>query len=85
MFESNRRRFLQTSLAAGTGLALGSVNPTQGDVHTALAHLSQANPAIRPGRVNWHADFAAACAASARSNKPVFHFHMMGRLDQRFC
>jgi hypothetical protein len=35
--------------------------------------------------VNWHADFASACAAGRSSGKPVFLFQMLGRLDQKFC
>jgi hypothetical protein len=77
---------LQTSLAAGTALTLTGGSPTSGDAtQTATPAQQAANPAVRPGRVRWHDDFAAACAASGRSGKPVFLFHMMGRLDQRFC
>jgi hypothetical protein len=43
------------------------------------------NPKVQAGKVKWHADFATACAASARSKKPVLLFHLMGRLDQQFC
>jgi len=43
------------------------------------------NPKVQPGRVNWHKDFAAACAAAARSGKPVLLFQMMGKLDDQFC
>ena len=43
------------------------------------------NPKVDPGKVRWHADFAAACRAAARSGKPVLLFHMMGRLDEKFC
>jgi hypothetical protein len=43
------------------------------------------NPKVEPGKVRWHADFAAACRAAARSGKPVLLFHMMGRLDEKFC
>jgi hypothetical protein len=35
--------------------------------------------------VTWHPDFATACAASAKSKKPVLLFHMMGKLDEQFC
>jgi hypothetical protein len=79
----DRRRFLQTSLVAGTALTVTSANFTQGDSLATPA--AGANPQVRPGRVNWHADFQAACAASRSSGKPVLHFHMMGRLDQKFC
>ncbi len=43
------------------------------------------NPKVEPGRVRWHADFEAACAAAKKSGKPVFLFQMMGKLDDRFC
>jgi hypothetical protein len=43
------------------------------------------NPKVAPGKVRWHKDFASACAAAARSGKPVLLFHMMGRLDDKFC
>jgi hypothetical protein len=43
------------------------------------------NPKVEPGKVRWHADFAAACRAAAKSGKPVLLFHMMGRLDEKFC
>jgi hypothetical protein len=43
------------------------------------------NPKVKPGLVNWHADFASACAESRRSGKPVLLFHMMGKLDDGFC
>ena len=82
----NRRRFLQTTLAAGSALALTSDTSLQGEATTTATPAQQAaNPPARPGRVRWHESFAAACAASERSGKPVFLFHMMGRLDQRFC
>jgi hypothetical protein len=44
-----------------------------------------ANPKVEPGKVRWHADFAAACGAAGRSGKPVLLFQMMGRLDEKFC
>ncbi len=43
------------------------------------------NPKVEPGKVCWHADFAAACRAAGRSGKPVLLFQMMGRLDEKFC
>ena len=43
------------------------------------------NPKVEPGKVRWHADFAAACQAATRSGKPVLLFHMMGQLDKQFC
>ncbi|MBV9123205.1 MAG: hypothetical protein JO112_07600 [Planctomycetes bacterium] len=44
-----------------------------------------ANPKVEPGKVHWHATFPEACAASARSGKPVLLFQMMGKLDDQFC
>lgn len=43
------------------------------------------NPKVEPGKVRWHKDFAAACAAAKKSGKPVLLFQMMGNLDDRFC
>jgi hypothetical protein len=43
------------------------------------------NPKVEPGKVRWHKDFAAACAAAQKSGKPVLLFQMMGKLDERFC
>lgn len=42
------------------------------------------NPAVKPGKVNWHEDVAAAIAAAKISRKPVLVFHLLGELDQRF-
>ena len=75
----DRRRFLASSLAAGALVGLGANAPSPAETSDA------GNPRVRPGRVGWHGDFAAACAAARTSGKPVFLFHMMGRLDQRFC
>jgi hypothetical protein len=43
------------------------------------------NPKVEPGKVRWHPDLDVACKAATRSGKPVLVFHMMGRLDDRFC
>lgn len=43
------------------------------------------NPKVEPGKVRWHQDLAAACAAAKKSGKPVLLFQMMGNLDERFC
>lgn len=40
---------------------------------------------VEPGQVHWHASAEAALAAAKVSHKPVLVFHMMGRLDHRFC
>ena len=79
--KQHRRRFLQTSLAAGTLLSLSGAN-SHGDIRSVTA---VANPPARPGRVRWYDDFAAACTASRVSGKPAFLFHMLGRLDEKFC
>ncbi len=77
--QHDRRRFLLSAAAAGALVGLGEDAPGSGSTRT------EDNPRVRPGRVRWHADFSRACAASRASGKPVFLFHMMGRLDQRFC
>lgn len=43
------------------------------------------NPKVAPGKVKWHANFATACAAARKSNRPVLLFQMMGKLDEQFC
>jgi hypothetical protein len=60
--------------------------PTKAVVATKSATVPTAdNPKVKPGLVKWHKDFAEACAASKKSGKPVFLFHMMGKLDDQFC
>jgi hypothetical protein len=59
--------------------------PTKTVVARSEAAPADANPRVQAGKVRWHADFDTACRASAKSNKPVLVFHMMGRLDDRFC
>jgi hypothetical protein len=84
--KQDRRRFLQASLAAGTVLTLGGAPATHGDIRSVVPPAPEpANPPARPGRVRWHADFAAACTAARSSGKPVLLFQMLGRLDQKFC
>ena len=84
--KQDRRQFVQTTLAAGAALAVGGVNSSHGEMRLPAAPpVANANPQIRPGRVRWHADFAAACAAGRGSGKPVLLFHMLGRLDHKFC
>lgn len=51
----------------------------------AMAAVDADNPKVEPGKVQWHGSFAAACQAAAKSGKPVLLFHMMGKLDDRFC
>jgi hypothetical protein len=43
------------------------------------------NPKVTPGKVTWHATFADARAASAKSGKPILLFQMLGKLDDQFC
>jgi hypothetical protein len=86
----DRRRFLQTSVAAGavlglSGAGLQRVSVSAQERSGTTAGGDFANPQVSPGRVVWCDSFEAACAASRSSGKPVFLFHMMGRLDQRFC
>ena len=42
------------------------------------------NPSVEPGFVNWHSDLKTAASRSKISGKPVFHFQLLGQLDQRF-
>ena len=42
------------------------------------------NPPVEPGLVNWHLDLSTAALQSKISGKPVFHFQLLGQLDQRF-
>jgi len=87
--QQDRRRFLRNSLAAGTVLGVAGVNLAQDGRSSRGPGLSANgaldNPRVRPGRVRWHEDFAAACAASGRSGKPVMLFQMLGRMDEKFC
>jgi hypothetical protein len=81
MLTPSRRRFLQSSLGVGAvlgaGAGISSFSPN--------TRPSGANPAVVPGLVRWHRDFATACRAAATSGKPVMLLHMLGRLDQQFC
>lgn len=42
------------------------------------------NPPVKSGDVNWHTDFDTACVDARTSGKPVFLFHLLGNLDERF-
>jgi hypothetical protein len=55
------------------------------DVLRSRAEPEPVNPKVAPGKVKWHADFAAACEAAKKSGKPVLLFHLMGQLDLQFC
>ncbi|MDB2687695.1 hypothetical protein N9Y42_10835 [Mariniblastus sp.] len=52
-------------------------------VLTGLENKSE-NPAVDPGLVNWHSGLKSAALQSKVSGKPVFHFQLLGQLDQRF-
>ena len=75
---------LATAIAANTysktsALAL----PVAPEPRSAAA--AEENPTVQPGLVKWHASFADAKAASAKSGRPVLLFYMMGQLDKQFC
>jgi hypothetical protein len=63
---------------------MSSKAPTKHTFPTPVIAMSKNASAI-PGKVHWHVDMKAACAASQKSKKPVLLFQMMGRLDQEFC
>lgn len=77
----DRRRFLRNTFTAGALATLGGGQAPG----SAPREEAAANPRVRPGRVRWHESFEAACAAGGNSGKPVLLFHMMGRMDQKFC
>ena len=51
---------------------------------SALLGTAKTSTKVAPGRVRWHADFEAACAAAKKSGKPVLLFQLLGQLDERF-
>jgi hypothetical protein len=59
--------------------------PAENLVATKTAAADAGNPKVQPGKVRWHANLETACKAAAKSAKPVLVFHMMGKLDDRFC
>jgi hypothetical protein len=82
------------ALALATPCGARAADPTKGavekPVRDALAGASATraggtNPKVAPGKVRWHAHFAAARAAARASGKPVLLFQMMGKLDEQFC
>ena len=83
--QQDRRRFLQTSLAAGAVLTLSGGHSDRVAQATPGGEAPFVNRRVRPGRVRWLEDFRAACAAAERSGKPVLLFQMMGRMDEKFC
>jgi hypothetical protein len=75
---------LRLSLYLAIGLFMARVAFSQdAELHDGAAP-SAANPHVTPGKVRWHADFAAACDAGRISRKPVLLFHLLGRLDQEY-
>jgi hypothetical protein len=57
-------------------------------IKAVAAASSASNPTsskIAPGAVNWHRDFAQAKIAAEKSGKPIFLFHLLGKLDEVFC
>ena len=40
---------------------------------------------VSPGKVHWHSSLEEAVDAAKKSGKPVFHFQLLGRLDQELC
>ena len=79
-----RTRYLCLGVVVLAGLAALALKATAlGDVQRQRP--PAANPRVAPGKVRWHDDFAAACAADAKADKPVLLFQMLGRLDEQFC
>jgi hypothetical protein len=62
-----------------------AIEPANHQTATKAAAGDFVNPKVEPGKVKWHAGFEAACAAAAKSGKPVLLFQMMGKLDDQFC
>ena len=84
----DRRHFLCAAAASGATFALVGGNSPSAVEQPRPAPLPDAHRVrqrLPPGQVRWHGDFAAACAASEQSHKPVLLFQMMGRLDERLC
>lgn len=59
--------------------------PSAREVDKLSALAKKVHEKVCPGKMSWHESFEAACQASKKSGKPVFLFHLLGRLDQRFC
>lgn len=83
------------SLAVNTGLAEPPKAPVVDRPKRAIesptkllvasgASANFVNPKVEPGRVQWQASFAAACAAARKSGKPVLLFQLLGKLDEQF-
>jgi len=63
----------------------GSAPAPQPALRRAVEVQSIAQRKERPGLVGWHESMTEACAASAKSGKPVLLVHVLGNLDQHFC
>ena len=83
-----RRSQIQTGFRGGLALAGVAVLLllTEGVLQSgeAIPATEVENPKVRPGDVSWHPDFDTACAAAAKSGRPVLLFQMMGNLDEEF-
>lgn len=47
--------------------------------------VTELNPKVSAGLVQWHSSLERACAAAKASGKPVLLFEMLGSLDDEFC
>lgn len=75
-----------TKYTAEIGTKTVVASPARSEsVHKEATTNDFVNPKVEPGKVRWHKDLAAACAASAKTGKPVLLFQMMGKLDDQFC
>jgi hypothetical protein len=78
-------RAQQPAKAAAVDLRKAAIEAPAKAVAAKSRPAALANPKVAPGRVRWHADFAAAQAAAQKTGKPVLLFHLMGKLDDQFC
>jgi anti-sigma factor RsiW len=82
---TEKRPIVQVSQARDeTANAVAETPVRSASENPAVENPADDNPQVVPGKVNWHADFAAACQASKNSGKPVLLFQLLGQLDQRF-
>lgn len=49
------------------------------------ASFGEKNKRCQPGLVAWHADFSSASKKAHETQKLLFVFHLLGRLDDRMC
>ena len=75
------RTFMLLAAVAGVGMLFAGMPATRGE--GPLDKSADRN--VKPGDVEWHPDFKAACRAADESGKPVMLFQLMGNLDDRFC